>query len=122
MADGKGPHMNRDNNGNILNAKGCALLAVAVVRTALQDWVSARDALLKCPANRNARHQLAETEEFFSGDWFEELREFAPDVIPPDMMATLTRRGETQEVHTLIARLKSAEERERNNEKNETDD
>ena len=74
-----------------LHRKGCAMLSVAVVRQAVKDWKDASETLGQFPENRNALEMKADCETFFKSTWFEDVREFAPDVIPVDLMEVLSK-------------------------------
>ena len=58
--------------------RGYAMLAVAIVNQAARDWIDGDDGTKD------------ECERFFRSDWYRELRELAPDVVPEDMMGRLT--------------------------------
>lgn len=75
----------------LLHRKGCAMLAVAVVRQAIKDWKDASETLEQFPENRNALEIKADCETFFKSTWFEDVREFAPDVISVDLMEVLSK-------------------------------
>ena len=47
-----------------LHRKGCAMLAVAVVRQAIKDWKDASETLVQFPENRNALEIKADCETF----------------------------------------------------------
>ncbi|MBO4394629.1 MAG: hypothetical protein J5800_09835 [Spirochaetales bacterium] len=74
-----------------LHRKGCSMLAVGIVRQAIKDWQDAVSYLEKNPGERGVQDQLDDTERFFLSDWYQELRELAPDVIPVNMMEALRR-------------------------------
>lgn len=74
-----------------MNKRGCTLLAAAIVNRAVQDWKDAKALLAKFPSASDALYTVAETERFFRSDWYQVLREFAPDVIPVDIMEVLNR-------------------------------
>lgn len=72
-----------------IHRKGTAMLAAAVVRQAVKDWMDARELLERIPSDLDAQETVLEVELFFRSGWFGFLREFAPDVIPEDMMRRL---------------------------------
>ena len=72
-----------------LNRTGCALLASGIVRQAVKDWQDAVEMLEKVPDHFESRCMKTECEMFFRSEWFQEIREFAPDAIPADMMRRL---------------------------------
>ena len=74
-----------------LHRTGCALLAVGIVRQAVRDWQDAEEMLQKVPEYLAAQEMKLECELFFLSDWYQELMEFAPDVIPVDMLRRLNR-------------------------------
>ena len=74
-----------------MNKRGCALLAAAIINRAVQDWKDAKALLSKFPSDSDALYTASETERFFRSDWYQILREFAPDVIPENMMRRLDR-------------------------------
>lgn len=74
-----------------LNRKGCAMLAAAIVRQAVKDYKDALEMLQKVPDHFESRCMKAECEAFFCSERFQEIREFAPDVIPVDIMEVLKR-------------------------------
>lgn len=65
------------------------MLAAAIVNRAVQDWRDAKDMLEKYPDDVNALEMEYDCELFFGSEWYQFLREFAPDVIPEDMMRRL---------------------------------
>ena len=72
-----------------LHRTGCALLASGIVRQAVKDWLDAVEMLEKVPDHFESQCMKMECEIFFCSEWFQEIREFAPDVIPVDMMRRL---------------------------------
>lgn len=74
-----------------LNRKGSAMLAVGIVRQAVKDYKDAVKMLKKVPDHFESRCMKVECEIFFCSEWFQKLREFAPDVIPVDIMEVLER-------------------------------
>ena len=74
-----------------LNRKGSAMLAVGIVRQAVKDYKDAIKMLKKVPDHFESRCMKVECEIFFCGEWFQKLREFAPDVIPADLMRRLEK-------------------------------
>ena len=72
-----------------LHRKGCSMLAVGIVRQAIKDWQDAKEMLRKVPDHEPSQEMVLETERFFRSNWFQEIRECAPDVIPVDMMEVL---------------------------------
>ena len=74
-----------------LHRTGCALLASGIVRQAVKDWQDAEEMLQKVPEYLDAQEMKLECELFFLSDWYQELMEFAPDVIPVDMLRRLNR-------------------------------
>ena len=60
-----------------LDRHGCALLAAGVVRQAIRDYQEGNDDM------------KTECELFFESDWFQELQEMAPDVIPVNLLRRL---------------------------------
>lgn len=74
-----------------LHRKGCSLLAVGIVRQAIKDRQDAKEMLKKVPDHEPSQEMVLETERFFRSNWFQDIREFAPDVIPVDIMEVLAR-------------------------------
>lgn len=74
-----------------MNRKGISLLATAIVNIAVNDWRKAHEMLQKEPGYVVALETVRETELFFRSNWYQTLREFAPDVIPVDIMEVLKR-------------------------------
>ena len=74
-----------------LHRTGCELLAAGIVRQAVKDWQDAVGMLKKVPDHFESRCMKTECEIFFRSEWFQEIREFAPDTIPVDMMRRLKR-------------------------------
>ncbi len=74
-----------------MDRKGTALIAAAIVHQAIKDWKNAKEILQKEPGYVDALETVRETESFFRSDWYQTLREFAPDVIPVDIMEILNR-------------------------------
>ncbi len=74
-----------------MDRKGTGLLAAAIVNIAVNDWRKAQEMLQKEPGYVVALETVRETENFFQSDWYQMLREFAPDVIPVDIMEVLKR-------------------------------
>ena len=72
-----------------LHRAGCALLAVGIARQAVKDWQDAVEMLEKIPDHLESQCMKTECEMFFRSEWFQEIRSFAPDVIPVDMMRRL---------------------------------
>ena len=72
-----------------MNKQGTRMLAAAIVNRAVQDWRDAKDMLEKYPDDVNALEMEYDCELFFGSEWYQFLREFAPDVIPEDMMRRL---------------------------------
>lgn len=72
-----------------IHRKGAAMLAAAVVRQAVKDWKDAKELLERIPSDLDAQETVLEVELFFRSGWFGFLREFAPDMIPEDMMRRL---------------------------------
>ena len=72
-----------------MNKGGCALLAAAIVNRTVQDWRDAKGMLEKLPDDVNALEMMYDCEMFFRSQWYQFLREFAPEVIPEDMMRRL---------------------------------
>lgn len=72
-----------------MNKQGTRLLAAAIVNRAVQDWRDAKDMLEKYPDDVNALEMEYDCELFFGSEWYQFLREFAPDVIPEEMMRRL---------------------------------
>lgn len=58
-------------------SRGYGMLAVAIVNQAVKDW------------NEGDEDMKAECERFFRSDWYQEIRELAPAVIPENMMRRL---------------------------------
>ncbi len=56
------------------------VLAGAIIARAVLDNVNARVRLMKNPNNNQAKHAVAETEEFFFGPWFKQLSAVADSV------------------------------------------
>lgn len=56
------------------------VLAGAIIARAVLDNVNARLRLMKNPNNHQAKHAVAETEEFFFGPWFKQLSAVADSV------------------------------------------
>ncbi len=74
-----------------LDRRGTSLIAAAIVHQAIKDWRNAKETLQKVPGYVDALETVRETERFFRSDWYQTLREFAPDVIPVDIMEVLNR-------------------------------
>ncbi len=73
------------------NERSTALLASAIVNRAVHDWKDAKAMLKKVPTDKKALETIEETERFFKSKWYQLLREFAPDVIPKDIMRRLEK-------------------------------
>jgi len=74
-----------------LNRKGSAMLAVGIVKQAVKDYKDAVKMHEKVPDHFESRCKKVECEIFFCSEWFQKLREFAPDVIPADVMRRLEK-------------------------------
>ena len=74
-----------------LHRTGCALLASGIVRQAVKDWKDAKEMLSKIPDHEPSLDVIRETESFFRSDWFQAIREFAPNVIQVDILEVLNR-------------------------------
>ena len=74
---------------DILNEKGVASLATSIVRQAVKEWKEAMIVLQKIPEDERARETVRDVESFFHSNWYQILREFAPDVIPVDITEKL---------------------------------
>ena len=72
-----------------LHRTGCALLAAGIVRQTVKDWKDAVEMLEMVPDHFESLCMKTECEIFFHSEWFKEIREFAPDVIPEDIMRRL---------------------------------
>lgn len=59
-----------------MNKQGCAFLAAAIVRQAIKDWFE------------GSEEMKADCEIFFSSEWYQELKDLAPNTIP----VNITRR------------------------------
>ncbi len=84
-----------------LNKKGCALLATAVVKTAVYDWKRRVDEFAANPADNKCRAEVESVERFFKGEWYSVLHSFAPEQIPIDMLFTL-KSAEPERFSTLM--------------------
>ena len=62
-----------------MNKQGCALLAAAIVRQAIKDWQEGNDEM------------KAECESFFESQWYSDLVELAPEVIPVEITGRLKK-------------------------------
>lgn len=80
-----------------LDRTGCALLAAGIVRQAVKDWKDADEILQRHPNYADAQEMRLGCEIFFASDWYQELREFAPDAIPVDMLRRL--KDDQQGIH-----------------------
>lgn len=58
-----------------------SLLAVAIVHQALKDYQKASEILAIAPDNKIAEHEILDIEMFFGSDWFQLLKELAPETI-----------------------------------------
>ena len=58
--------------------RGYGMLAAAIVNQAVKDW------------EEGDEDMKAECERFFRSDWYQEIRELVPAVIPGNMMRRLT--------------------------------
>lgn len=74
-----------------MTRNGTSLLATAIVNCAVKDWKDAKAMLMKVPTDRKSLEKIEEIERFFRSKWYQTLREFAPDVIPEDMMRRLEK-------------------------------
>ena len=72
-----------------MDKQGTRLLAAAIVNRAVQDWRDAKAMLEKYPDDVNALEMEYDCELFFESEWYQFLRELAPDVIPEDMIRGL---------------------------------
>lgn len=70
--------------------RGYAMLAVAIVNQAARDWIDAVSMLEKVPDHEASLEMKADCESFFQGEWYREIRELAPGVIPENIMRRLT--------------------------------
>ena len=84
-----------------LNKKGCALLATAVVKTAVYDWKRRVDKFAADPADNKCRAEVESIERFFKSEWYSVLQSFAPEQIPVDMLFTL-KSAEPERFSTLM--------------------
>ena len=57
---------------------GYGTLAAAIVHQAVRDW------------KEGDKDMKADCERFFGSNWYQDIRELAPDVIPENMMRRLT--------------------------------
>lgn len=72
-----------------LHRKGAAMLASAVVRQALKEWMAAMEVLKKVPEDNRAWDTVKEVEDFFRSDWYRTLKELSPDTLPVNMIEKL---------------------------------
>lgn len=71
-------------------SKGYGMFAAAIVNQAVKDWKDAVSMLEKVPDHVASVEMKTECEKFFSSEWYQDIRELAPDVIPENMMRRLT--------------------------------
>ena len=69
---------------------GYGTLAAAIVHQAVRDWKDAVSMLEKVPDHEASLEMKTECEGFFQGEWYQDIRELAPEVIPENMMRRLT--------------------------------
>ncbi len=64
-------------------------LASRIIAYAIEDWKEAKEELSKNPKDPKALAMVAECEEFFSGSWYQDLRELSWDDFPSDLKKKL---------------------------------